>query len=56
MITVSFTRKAETKGTFKYAEDAADGAEKIGTLYIKKPACAELGNPEKITVVISAAK
>jgi len=51
-VTIKFSKEKETKGTFRYTEEGDDP--KVGSLYIKKPAAAELGNPESITVVITA--
>lgn len=51
-VTLKFTKEKETKGTFRYSEDGDDP--KVGSLYIKKSACGDLGNPESLTVVITA--
>jgi hypothetical protein len=51
-VTVQFMKSKETKGTFCYTEDGDDV--KVGTLYIKKATAATLGNPEKLTVTITA--
>jgi hypothetical protein len=50
---IEFTKAKETKGTFVYAED--DDNPKIGSLYLKKAAAAELGNPEKLFVTVEVA-
>jgi hypothetical protein len=50
--TVKFTKEKETKGTFVYTEEG--DTPKIGTLYLKKAAAAEIGNPESITVTVTA--
>ena len=50
--TIKFNKEKETKGTFVYTEEG--DTPKVGTLYLKKPAAAELGNPESITVTIQA--
>jgi hypothetical protein len=51
-VTVKFNKERETKGTFVYTEDA--DPVQVGSLYLKKAAAAELGNPESIIVVITA--
>lgn len=54
-LVVEFTKAKETKGTFVYAENEDNGEVKIGSLYVKKAAAAELGNPESLTVTIEVA-
>ena len=51
-VTIKFKKEKETKGTFVYAEES--DTQKVGTLYLKKAAAAELGNPEALTVTIEA--
>jgi len=55
-IKISFTKAKETKGTWAYVEDGPAEGHKVGSLYIKKPAVAELGNPESIELTIKAKK
>lgn len=50
-LTVKFSHEKDTKNTQVYAEDAGDGQEVIGKLYIKKTALGD-GVPEKITVTV----
>lgn len=53
-ITRSFTFQKETPGTRRFAEDEVEGeAPVMGTLYVKKFICQQLGNPETLTVSIS---
>lgn len=49
---ITFTKSGETKGTFKYSEDKEPN--KIGTLYLKKDAANELGNPDKVELTVVA--
>ncbi len=51
-ITCHFTRKKETPGTIVYGEDGDKEQHAVGSLYVKKAAAAELGNPVKLTVTI----
>lgn len=58
---VKFSKIGETKGTWKYAEDAPEnqpqghpGYEVVGSLYLKKPAVVSLGNPETVVLTIHA--
>jgi len=52
-VTIKFKKEKETKGTFRYTEEGDET--KVGSLYLKKAAATELGNPESLTVVITAA-
>jgi hypothetical protein len=54
MLTVTFTKVRETKGTFVYGEDETDEPVAVGTLYVKKAVASVLGDPESITVTIEA--
>jgi hypothetical protein len=55
-IQVTMHQEKTTPGTIRYAEDHPDTEPpKSGTLYIKKHAAAQLGNPQKITVTVEAA-
>lgn len=49
---IQFKKSKETKGTIVYKEEADDP--KIGSLYLKKSAASELGNPENVTVTVEA--
>lgn len=51
-VTVNFELERETKNTIRYSEVGDDAV--IGTLYLKKSAAAKLGNPEKISVEVTA--
>ena len=57
-VTVEFTMEKETKGTFRYSEVTEGLNEpKIGALYIRKSALAEMGfkeAPAKLTVTVAA--
>jgi hypothetical protein len=50
---IQFTKDKETKGTFVYREDGDN--QKVGSLYLKKAAAEELGNPDKIKVTLEKA-
>lgn len=52
-IKVEFERERETKGTVRFKEVEEENPV-VGTLYVKKAADAKLGNPEALTVTISA--
>lgn len=51
MLTINMTLKKETKNTFRF-EERAD-VPVIGTLYVQKWACKELGMPKQIVVTIT---
>lgn len=51
---VMFSMDKETKNTVKFKEEAGDGPEVIGALYIRKEAVAELGGPRAVKVTIEA--
>lgn len=51
---VTFTREKETPGTVRFKEDGDPADHKVGTLYLKKKAAADLGDPESLTVTIEA--
>ena len=52
-IAVNMTQDRETKGTRRYLEDGDRDAHRIGTLYLKKAAAAELDNPTRVTVLVT---
>lgn len=47
-----FKKEKETKGTWRYKEDAEDGKAVVGTLYIRKVSLAELGSPDVLIMVL----
>ena len=51
MIKVEFTKGRETKNTWRY--DSVEGSAVMGSLYLQKDKVVELGNPEKLTVVVT---
>lgn len=52
-ITVVFDKERETKNAVRFAEVVEDDATpKIGTLYVKKAALSEIGNPDRLTVTV----
>jgi hypothetical protein len=51
-LTVQFKKEKETKGTHMFLEEGERDTHKIGQLYVKRPACEELGNPEALEVTI----
>lgn len=51
---LTFTKERETKGTWRYKEDAAAADAVVGTLYLKKAAVEALGSPEALQVTIEA--
>jgi hypothetical protein len=54
-LTADFSFERETKRTRKFEEVPAPGdPEVIGTLYVQKHALEGLGNPETLTVTLSA--
>jgi DNA invertase Pin-like site-specific DNA recombinase len=52
---ISFRRERETKNTIRYEELASDMPPVVGTLYLQKWALHRLGEPEVISVSITAA-
>ena len=54
IVELDFVKEKETKGTFRYQEVKAEGAERptVGSIYILKSAFAN-GAPEKLRVTIS---
>jgi hypothetical protein len=52
---VSFTRERDTKNTVRFQEDGDADQHKIGALYVKKSAMAELGDPQALVVTIEKA-
>lgn len=53
IMTLSFTKEKETKGTWRYHEDGTTADAAVGTLYLKNHAVEKLGNPETLSVVIT---
>lgn len=55
-ITVNLLKDKDTKNAVRFQEDVEGGRERgvVGTLYVLKTDLAVIGNPEKITVVITA--
>jgi hypothetical protein len=51
-VTVTMTLDKETTRTIRYKEDTENP--RIGVIYIPKATLAELGDPQEITVTISA--
>lgn len=49
-----FKQIKETKNTVVFGEIEVEGATKIGTLYLQKPAFTELGSPQELTVTVEA--
>lgn len=49
---LTFKKEKETKGTWRYKETAEEGKAVIGTLYIRKAALADLGNPNTLIVTL----
>jgi hypothetical protein len=49
----TFKQKRETPGTVVFSE-VGDGPEVIGSIYIKKTAMKDLGNPKAITITVAA--
>ena len=52
-VELSFTKERETKNTVRFSEDSENPV--VGTLYIQKSAANDLGNPDNLTVTITAA-
>ena len=50
--TLEFELERETKNTVRFSELGDDPV--VGTLYVKKSAVAEMGNPESMEVVLRA--
>ena len=50
----TFTQERPTKNTVRYQEEEHPDGQAVGTLYIQKSALGPLGNPQKLTVTISA--
>lgn len=53
-LALSFRRERETKNTVRFSEDGDEAEQAIGTLYLKKEALEQLGNPEELTVTVRA--
>lgn len=52
-ITCTFEFDRETKGTRRFAEVEVPGQPPVvGTLYVKKHVCHNMGNPTRLTVTI----
>lgn len=52
-ITLTFTKERTTKNTTRYAEDGDEPV--VGTLYVKQTQVDKLGDPESLSVTITAA-
>lgn len=50
-----FERERETKNTIRYQELAKDSEYVVGSLYVRKPELAGLGDPSELTVIVRAA-
>lgn len=50
---LEFRRERETKGTWRYQEDAAEADQVVGALYVRKAALGE-NPPERLRVTIEA--
>jgi hypothetical protein len=56
-ITLTFALDKETKGTRRFREHAQDGeCPVVGSIYLLKPTLAELGDPKRVEVTITAAE
>lgn len=54
IVTIEFVMERETKGTYRYAEEVADGATAhVGTLYLRKGTEAAASKPERVRVTIA---
>lgn len=53
-VSVVFDREKTTKNTVRYAERNGDGPTRIGAVYVQKTAAKELGDPEVLTVTLTA--
>lgn len=53
-VSVKFTREKETPGTVRFKEEGDPSDHKVGSLYLKKAAASDLGNPETLAVTIEA--
>lgn len=49
-----FDREKTTKNTVRYAERTSDEPVRIGALYLQKTAAKALGDPETLTVTLTA--
>ena len=52
---LTFSHLGDTKGTYRYSEDAADGEQVVGSLYLRKNKV-EGDRPEKLKVTITEAR
>lgn len=52
-LVLAFEQEKPTKNTIRYQE-VVESEMVVGTLYVQKAACAKLGNPQKLSVVIKA--
>lgn len=52
--TLTFDRERSTKNTHVYAERPDNGTTRIGQLYLQKTAAKDLGDPEVLTVTLTA--
>jgi hypothetical protein len=52
-LVLEFRREKETKGTWRYAEQAAEGAEAVGSIYLRKAVVGDKP-PERLRVTIEA--
>jgi hypothetical protein len=48
----TFSTEKPTKNTVKFGEDGDDSKFIMGTAYVQKRALAEIGNPDKVEVII----
>jgi hypothetical protein len=55
-VTVTFAKEKETKNTVRFAEQVKDGEDAlVGVLYVQKGTAGVLGNPETLTMTLTAA-
>lgn len=52
--TITFDRERSTKNTHVYSERPDNGSTRIGQLYLQKTAAKALGDPETLTVTLTA--
>lgn len=51
---LTFEQDRDTKNTIRYKEDATEGKEVVGYIYLKKKSVEALGSPDSIDVTIRA--
>ena len=54
-LVITLVKEKETANTIRFQEEAPDDAEpKIGTVYVRKLAAKELGDPTRIKLTVEA--